>query len=233
MWTREELKMRGKAAMKRNYGSCVVVALTMGIISSLSGSSGGGSAGGAADIANTYFHPTISMALATVTITIAIVGMVLKIFVESNLKVGGAKFFILNQMGMQPEFGTILDGFKSGKYANIVLIMFLKELFIALWTMLFIVPGVMKSYEYYMVPYILAENPGMDSKSAFAISKRMMDGEKWDTFVLEISFIGWQILSLFTIGILGVAYVSPYLEATRAELYAYCKEKGYQQGFIR
>lgn len=61
----------------------------------------------------------------------------------------------------------------------------------------------------------------------------MMDGEKWDTFVLEISFIGWQILSLFTIGILGVAYVSPYLEATRAELYAYCKEKGYQQGFIQ
>ena len=76
------------------------------------------------------------------------------------------------------------------------------NLFIALWTLLLIVPGIIKSYEYRMVPYILAENPGMNRKEAFAISKRMMTGKKWATFVLDLSFFGWIFLSIFTCGIL-------------------------------
>lgn len=233
MWTREELKMRGKAAMKRNYGACVAVAFVMGIISAVFGSSSGGSAGGGAEAVDIYFHPRIAAIFAIIAFIMVILGTLLKLFVDYHLTVGGSKFFILNQMGMQPEFGTVLDGFRSGHYANILSVMFFKDLFIFLWSLLLVVPGIVKSYEYYMVPYILAENPGMDRKTAFAISKQMMDGEKWATFVLEMSYIGWYILSFFTIGILAVAYVKPYIEATKAELYAYCKAKGYQQGFIR
>ncbi len=84
-----------------------------------------------------------------------------------------------------------------------------------------------------MVPYILAENPGMDRKEAFLISKQMMEGQKWEAFVLDLSFIGWNILSVFTCGILSVLYVEPYYQATIAEMYSFNKMRAYQQGFIR
>lgn len=234
MWNRADLKMRGKMAMKRNYGAAIGVALVMGIISSLFGGASGGSTGGAD---STYFlspeEQTIFAIIASLAVVMSLVGIVLTIFIENVLKVGGYRFFILNQAGLQPEFGTVLDGFKSGQYKNIVSVMFIKDLFIGLWTLLLIVPGIVKSYEYMMVPYILAENPGMDRKAAFAISKQMMDGEKASAFILDLSFIGWYLLSILTCGILAVAYVNPYVEATHAELYAYCKAKGFQQGFIR
>ena len=83
-----------------------------------------------------------------------------------------------------------------------------------------------------MVPYILAENPGMNHKDAFAISKKMMDGRKMDAFILDLSFIGWHILAIFTLGILEIFYVNPYIQATKAELYAFNKAMAYQEGFI-
>ena len=156
----------------------------------------------------------------------------LNIFVGNLIEVGGKRFFVLNKTE-ETSVGTILDGFKSGQYVNIVLTMFLKDLFTALWTLLLIVPGIVKHYEYLMIPYILAENPGMDRKEAFKISKRMMDGQKMETFILDLSFIGWGILSALTCGIVGIFYASPYREATFAELYAFNKAKAYEEGYIR
>ena len=94
-------------------------------------------------------------------------------------------------------------------------------------------PGIVKSYEYRMVPYILAENPGMNRSEAFAISKQMMNGQKWDVFVLDLSFIGWHLLSGITLGIVGIFWVNPYVQATNAELYTRNREIAYQKGFIR
>lgn len=232
MWSREELKMRGKMAMKGNRGACIAVSLVSGIISFLF-SSGSSAGNGSGEMFDYYLHPRITAMIITVAAVLTIVGIILKIAVEYALKVGAAKFYIRNQMNFQPEFGTVFDGFRSGQYGNIVFVSFMRDLYIALWSLLLIVPGIIKTFEYYMVPYILAENPGMDKKAALAISKQMMAGEKWNTFVLEFSFIGWQILNIFTFGILGIVFINPYMDATRAELYAYCKEKAYQQGFIR
>ena len=97
--------------------------------------------------------------------------------------------------------------------------MFCKNLFTALWSLLFIIPGIIKSYEYRMVPYLLAENPDMDMHEAFERSKNMMMGNKFDTFVLDISFIGWRFLSALTANILDIFYVNPYVFLTDAELY--------------
>ena len=85
--------------------------------------------------------------------------------------------------------------------------------------LLFIIPGIVKSYEYMMIPYLLAEHPEMTRQEAFAESKQMMDGNKWDAFVLDLSFIGWTLLGVCTFGILLVFYVEPYIYLTRAELY--------------
>lgn len=244
-WDRAELKMRGKMAMKSNYVACIAVAFLMGIISTIfDGSSSGsvGSAGTSVDTNNLkaifdYMSTAEFVRIFTLIISAAailsVINIILKVFVENIIQIGGYKFFILNQAGMQPKIDTILDGFRSGHYGNLVLNMFLMNLYITLWSLLFVIPGIVKSYEYKMVPYILAENPGMDRKTAFMISKRMMDGQKMDTFILDLSFIGWHLLSAFTFGILEVLYVSPYVRATEAELYAINKMKAFQEGYIR
>lgn len=97
--------------------------------------------------------------------------------------------------------------------------MFMKDLFIFLWTLLFIIPGIIKRYEYMMIPYLLAENPDMSRQDAFAESKRMMDGNKMDAFLLDLSFIGWFILGAITFNIVNILYTTPYMELAHAELY--------------
>ena len=243
-WTRDRLKTNGRIAFKKNYWSCVAVAVIMGIITGLSGVNGG-RAGDSASQNSLYgtdgvgymFHygwrfPFTGLAIAMTAIMLTLVILALKIFVGSLLEVGGKRFFVLNKTE-NPTVGTIFDAFRSGHYVNIVLAMFLKELFTSLWTLLFVIPGIVKHYEYLMIPYILAENPGMDRKEAFRISKRMMDGQKMETFILDLSFIGWILLSAITCGIVGIFYVNPYREATFAELYAFNKAKAYEEGYIR
>ena len=171
----------------------------------------------------------INHLIATVVILIVLVA---KVFVGNLLKMGGYRFFILNQTA-QPGIGTLLDGFRSGHYVNIVLTMFLRDLFTALWSLLLVVPGIVKHYEYLMVPYIIAENPAMDYKEAFQISKQMMDGEKMEAFIMDLSFLGWYLLSAVTCGLLAIFYVNPYVQASFAEMYTFNKQKAYQEGHIR
>lgn len=121
--------------------------------------------------------------------------------------------------GAVPGVGKLLSAFRSGYYGNVVKTMFFRDLFTFLWSLLFIIPGIIKSYEYKMVPYLLAEYPDMDRKEVFARSRDMMYGQKWNTFVLDLSFIPWNILSTITFGLVGLFYVSPYQDATYAELY--------------
>ncbi len=249
MWNRVEFKERGKAAFKRNYASAVAVAFIMGLISWILNR--GTNTGDSLKITfeNNFYPSESSMGaviealqstgagiMATifgiVLVLVTIVSLLLKVFIEYNLQVGGAKFFIDNQTS-KPGIDTILHGFRSGHYGNIVKIMFLKNLYTALWSLLFVIPGIIKSYEYRMVPYILAENPGMNREDVFQISKEMMDGQKWNMFVLDLSFIGWNILSSFTFGLLAIFYVNPYVEATNAEVYAWNKEKAFEKGYIR
>ena len=105
------------------------------------------------------------------------------------------------------------------EYKNIVKIMFFRDLYLLLWTLLFVIPGIIKYYEYRMVPYILAENPQMPKNQVFVESRQMMDGQKWSTFLLDLSFLGWDILGVMTGGILTLFYVQPYKDATGAALY--------------
>lgn len=238
-----DLKMRGKLAFRRNYWSAVVVALVMAIFTAGGYSRNSSSASDAYDYYNGYgghhMSSSESMALAMFTlIAAAVVGiisilfMIVKIFVGNLLLVGGSRFFIENQTGT-PGVGVLGSAFRGGQYGSIVLTMFLRGLFTGLWSLLFVIPGIIKHYEYLMIPYILAENPGMDRQEVFAISKRMMMGQKWNVFVLDLSFIGWRLLEGITLGIVGVFYVEPYYQATMAELYAYNRNMAYQQGYIR
>ena len=234
MWNRAELKMRGNMAFKKNYVSAVVVALLMGIFGTVSGESSARRVSENSDIysGNLFNVRMITGLLAGIATVVILIVLVAKVFVGNLLKMGGYRFFILNQTA-QPGIGTLLDGFRSGHYVNIVLTMFLRDLFTTLWSLLLVVPGIVKHYEYLMVPYIIAENPAMDYKEAFQISKQMMDGEKMEAFIMDLSFIGWYLLSAVTCGLLAIFYVNPYVQASFAEMYTFNKQKAYQEGYIR
>lgn len=234
MWNRAELKMRGNMAFKKNYVSAVVVALLMGIFGTVSGESSARRVSENSDIysGNLFNVGMITELLAGIATVVILIVLVAKVFVGNLLKMGGYRFFILNQTA-QPGIGTLLDGFRSGHYVNIVLTMFLRDLFTALWSLLLVVPGIVKHYEYLMVPYIIAENPAMDYKEAFQISKQMMDGEKMEAFIMDLSFLGWYLLSAVTCGLLAIFYVNPYVQASFAEMYTFNKQKAYQEGYIR
>ena len=234
MWNRAELKMRGNMAFKKNYVSAVVVALLMGIFGTVSGESSARRVSENSDIysGNLFNVGMITGLLAGIATVVILIVLVAKVFVGNLLKMGGYRFFILNQTA-QPGIGTLLDGFRSGHYGNIVLTMFLRDLFTALWSLLLVVPGIVKHYEYLMVPYIIAENPAMDYKEAFQISKQMMDGEKMEAFIMDLSFLGWYLLSAVTCGLLAIFYVNPYVQASFAEMYTFNKQKAYQEGYIR
>ena len=234
MWNRAELKMRGNMAFKKNYVSAVVVALLMGIFGTVSGESSARRVSENSDIysGNLFNVGMITGLLAGIATVVILIVLVAKVFVGNLLKMGGDRFFILNQTA-QPGIGTLLDGFRSGHYVNIVLTMFLRDLFTALWSLLLVVPGIVKHYEYLMVPYIIAENPAMDYKEAFQISKQMMDGEKMEAFIMDLSFLGWYLLSAVTCGLLAIFYVNPYVQASFAEMYTFNKQKAYQEGYIR
>ncbi len=231
MWTRSELKRKAKEALKVNYWKAVLVSLILGVVTG--GSSGSSSFNSYRSLQEedvfSHSQMDIETALIVMGIVLSIVlvalliGWAFKIFAWSPLEVGCQHFFVdalknsgdLNQLGFS---------FKS-YYMNIVKTQFLRYLFIGLWSLLFIVPGIIKAYEYRMIPYLLTENPTMDSKEAFRRSKEMMMNEKGDTFILDLSFIGWGILSAFTCGILSLFYVGPYRNLTNAALYETLKQK--------
>lgn len=221
-------------AFKKNYVSAVVVALLMGIFGTVSGESSARRVSENSDIytGNLFNVGMITGLLAGIATVVILIVLVAKVFVGNLLKMGGYRFFILNQTA-QPGIGTLLDGFRSGHYVNIVLTMFLRDLFTTLWSLLLVVPGIVKHYEYLMVPYIIAENPAMDYKEAFQISKQMMDGEKMEAFIMDLSFLGWYLLSAVTCGLLAIFYVNPYVQASFAEMYTFNKQKAYQEGYIR
>ena len=149
-----------------------------------------------------------------------VIAFALNAFLFNPLRLGCNRFFLRNL-----EEPTGLNHLSSGfdvNYKNVVKVMFFKDLYLFLWALIPIA-GVfiawVKRYEYMMIPYLMAEDPNMDKEDAFAESKAMMDGHKWNAFVLNLSFLGWQILGVFTIGILSLLYVNPYYESTIAALY--------------
>ncbi len=169
---------------------------------------------------------TVVLTLVVILVVVAIVKLVtalLRIFLLNPLEVGCQAFFVNNAQGVG-ELGDLGRGFSPG-YGRVIGTMFLREFYIFLWSLLFIIPGIIKKYSYRMVPYILADQPEMGGNDAITLSRRMMDGNKWRAFVLDLSFIGWGILSALTLGILGLFYVRPYRCCTNAELYQALREQ--------
>ncbi len=152
------------------------------------------------------------IALAVLAIALAVEALLV-----NPLKVGCVRFFS-NNLNRPAELKDVVYAFDHN-YLETVKTMLLRDVFTILWGLLFVIPGIVKSYEYRMIPYLLANDPTMTRREAFEQSKRMMTGNKWSTFVLDLSFLGWVILSALTLGIAAIFYVAPYSNMTNAALY--------------
>ena len=218
MWSRKEIKSRGKEAFLRNYWKCVVVAFILSLL--VSGLNSRSVSRQDANVVIDNISSSFDLFI-TVAALGTIIGLCISIFVFNVIEVGGKRFFLNNREG-PALIDTLIYGFRSN-YMNIVKTMFMRGLVTFLWTLLFIVPGVIKAYQYRLVPYLLAENPDLEWRQALDISKSIMNGHKADTFVYDLSFILWYLGSVITFGLLGVFFVSPYVYASDAELYVTLK----------
>ncbi len=161
----------------------------------------------------------------------AIIALAKTVFL-SPLTVGGFRYLLKLRKDENTGIGEVIGNFKDGNYLNIVLIMFLQNLYTALWSLLCVIPGIIKKLEYSMIPFILSVRPDIDRKEAFRLSRALTHGHKLDLFLLDLSFIGWEFLSVFTCGILAIVYVNPYIFATNSEAFAYLREDAIKRGAI-
>ena len=241
MWTRQLLKDNAKVAFKRNYWLCVAVsAIAMFLM------------GGGVGVSSTntdvtketeaimkgeisihqlisQIPPGIFAVLGIAVLVGVVLGFCIMILVSNVAQVGCNRYFIENREH-KTSMGQVFYGFQGGRYTNTVKIMFLKGLYIFLWSLLFWIPGIIMNYAYMMVPYIVAANSSLDKSRVFKISRKMMKGHKWEAFVLGLSFLGWMILGALTGGILNIFYVNPYMHATYAEFYSALKAEALQKG---
>ena len=155
--------------------------------------------------------------LTVLLVVVFAISLAVDAFLANPVEVGTARFFTRN-LNQPAELGEVTHGFDHN-YMQTVKTMFIRDIRTLLWGLLLVIPGVVKAYEYRMIPYLLAEDPTMSRDEAFAQSKRMMDGNKWRAFVLDLSFIGWYLLVIPTFGLINLFFLAPYKKMTDAALY--------------
>ncbi len=209
-FTRAELKEQAKAQLKGKVGILLVCAIVAGVIPAVV--SGIGSA----------LTQNGSVAAGTI---ISLAGSLL---LTAPLSLGLLMVYLNVTYGEEPQVATIFEPFKKC-YGKAVVLFLLVEIFVMLWTLLLIIPGIIMGFAYSQAFLILAENPDMSPMECIKESKRIMNGRKMDLFVLYLSFIPWMLLVCITFGIASI-YVVPYMSLTMINFYHRIKEGGDQVG---
>lgn len=199
MKTFKQLRQEARAALKGNWGEAVLATLVLVIVVSV------------------FEVPSF---MGTTAAKIGSMGAsLIAIFVYSPLGVGFNNAF--RKLLLEGNNKIIENSFRIGfkeNYWRSVGGMLLMYVFIFLWMLLLIVPGIIMSFAYALTPYILVDNPELSITDAIKRSKKLMKGHKWDLFCLELSFIGWILLSILTLGV-GLLWLEPYLITTIAGFY--------------
>ena len=206
MWTRELLKTNAKQALRGRYWRSFWICLVLSFVGL--GGAGANSGNAARQAVSTVTDDTtaydIVNSIPDSMLGAILVGMLIgsiaalcwALFVVYPLNVGRCRYFM------------------ESRHGNPIVVQLLTDLKIALGFLLLIVPGIYWEYCYALVPYLLAENPYMSATRAMELSKEMMEGEKWNFFILKLSFFGWLLLCVFTFGI-GGFFLEPYMQAKR------------------
>ena len=153
------------------------------------------------------------------------IAMIYSLLVLYPLNISCAKIFLdLAREGKTPDVGQLFYAFRKSIYGKAVLLQLLVAIFTVLWTLLLIVPGIIKGLSYSMAPYILLDNPELTPMEAINKSQEMMRGHKMDLFLMQLGFVGWILLSFLTLGI-ALFWVGAYYDTVFAKFYMELKEE--------
>lgn len=172
-------------------------------------------------LAGNWFGVTVAF-LLLIILNIALNASCIGVIFAGLVTFGYAAFCLELVKSKQAKVGAFFSGIFRGffkKWGASLLV----SLYTFLWSLLFVIPGLVKSYSYAMTPYIMAEKPDMGVNDAITKSRQIMDGHKWQLFCLDLSFTGWMLLCIVTLGI-GFFYVWPYYSAARAAFYKEIKK---------
>lgn len=158
-------------------------------------------------------------------------GIAFTILVGNVVYTGLRGWFMRYWRGENPQIGEVFIGFR--RYSAFVGTDLLRDVYLFLWTLLLIIPGIVMGFAYSMSDYILYENPNLPASRVLEMSKRMTDGHKADLFVFYLSYIGWFLLSGITCGIVGIVYVNPYMYTAHAGIYEALKAEALNNGALR
>ena len=226
MMKSKELRVKAWNSLKGKYWMAFAVALVMGLLASI-GTSMVTTSQNMLDIVNMVetaeMDSTMQLGALVIScsaLVMSIIGFLFSVLVGSAVEVGLCNYFIKNT-DSKPSFKDAFSGFKV-KYGRNIGTLLLVGIKSVLWTLLFVIPGIIKSFEYAIIPYILADDAEITSKEAFKKAKQMMKGNKWRLFKLEFSFIGWFLLCVLSLGI-GTLFLIPYVNAAAAEFYVELK----------
>ncbi len=234
---RKQLKQAGKNLFQKNYWYSVIVAFLMLFTGSTttspsfnfsfnttsSGDVSSGELFGGGDFEyflEEFLQEPVAIAVIIAIIAVIAVASVLGYFIFNSFRCGGIRYFLKSRKNQPTEIKEVFENFKDKTNFNIAKVTFFRDLSVFLWSLLFIIPGIIKSYEYWAIDYILAVRPNIDKDEAKRLSKILMDGNKADLFVLSLSFYGWILLSIFTMGLLNIFYLNPYMQATFVEFFS-------------
>ncbi len=238
---RIRIKENAKKHYDLNKWTNVLVAFVYSLIVGAGGSisssgnsftSSNGAGVGTSSEGNEEAMVAAAIIVLVVVLIVSLVSFAVSFFVVNPITMGTMAWFQKSIYTEKLGFDKMFDGFRGGHYIANVGAMALKHIYIFLWSLLFVIPGVVKSYSYFMVEYLKMENPNISAKEAIELSNRMTNGHKMDLFVLDLSFLGWNILSSLTCGILGIVYVNPYYFAAKAFAYEEIKADAIAKGIV-
>ena len=180
-----------------------------------------------AQLGNSIFGNTWLIAVVVILIQGALsysvnvipgVGQIATILISGPMAYGVASMFIKQTRTGEPmNIPDIFNGFRDD-FSNTFLIGLMTTLFTMLWSLLFVIPGIVKAYSYSMAMYIKNDNPDYDWRKCIDESQEMMSGHTADLFMLDLSFLGWMIVGTLCAGV-GVFWVNAYMSAAHAQFY--------------
>lgn len=156
-------------------------------------------------------------AISGVLAFIPLIGTIAMFVIEGPFMIGLVCYFIKLRNTKQSDINELGVGFKNNLGENFLTYLLI-NIFTILWSFLFIIPGLIKSYSYSMTMFLRAKKPELSATDSIKLSQQIMQGKKWKLFCLHISFIGWILLSLFTLG-LGLLIILPYMQASTVSFY--------------
>ena len=250
---RKELKQAGKALFKKNFWYSVLVAFLMAFTGTGSSPSFNFSFNVNIDAdSGTQFETTnleiifdafrdafenfasepFFIAFIIILLSVLVVACILGYFIFASFRCGGIRYFLKSRKNQPVEIKEVFENLRDKTNFNIARVTFFRDIHIFLWILVFMIPGVIKAFEYWAVDYILAVRPDIDKDEARRLSKILMDGNKWNLFVLELSFLGWSLLSIFTMGLLNIFFLNPYMQATFVEFFSKIRLDALAKGLI-